>query len=77
MESLTLPLKTPLQKNLNTAFKYHYLRHTYGTQLAMLNTPTHVLCKQMGHGNIHVTEKYYIALSKTGVDVLKNNLEKL
>lgn len=58
-------------------FKYHYLRHTYGTQLAMLNTPTHVLCKQMGHGNIHVTEKYYIALSKTGVDVLKNNLEKL
>ena len=58
-------------------FKYHYLRHTYGTNLAMLNTPTHVLCKQMGHGNIHVTEKYYIALSKLGVDVLKKNLEQL
>ena len=36
-------------------FKYHYLRHTYGTQLAVLNTPTHILCNQMGHGNIHVT----------------------
>ena len=29
-------------------FKYHYLRHTYGTRLAMLNTPMHILCNQMG-----------------------------
>ena len=58
-------------------FKYHYLRHTYGTQLAVLNTPTHILCNQMGHGNIHVTEKYYIAVSKNGIDALTDNLEKL
>ena len=43
----------------------------------MLNTPTHKLCKQMGHGNIHVTEKYYIAMSKDGVDILKEHLAKL
>lgn len=58
-------------------FKYHYLRHTYGTQLAVLNTPTHLLCNQMGHGNIHVTERYYIALSRNGIEVLKRNLEQL
>ena len=58
-------------------FKYHFLRHTYGTQLAMMNTPLHVLCKQMGHGNTKVTEKYYIAVSKLGVDTLKKNLEQL
>ena len=58
-------------------FKYHFLRHTYGTQLAMMNTPLHVLCKQMGHGSTKVTEKYYIAVSKLGVDTLKKNLEQL
>ena len=63
------------RKGIN--FKYHFLRHTYGTQLAVLNTPTHLLCNQMGHGNIHVTERYYIALSKNGIDVLRKNLEQL
>lgn len=66
-----------IQEQFGFAFKYHYLRHTYGTQLAMLNTPTHILCKQMGHGNIHVTEKYYIAVSKDGVEILKDHLAKL
>lgn len=63
------------KKGIN--FKYHYLRHTYGTHLAVMNTPTHLLCNQMGHGSIHVTELYYIALSKEGIEVLKNNLERL
>ena len=58
-------------------FKYHYLRHTYGTLMAEQNTPTHLLCDQMGHGNIHVTQRYYLAVSETGVEVLKNNLNQL
>lgn len=66
-----------LKSEYGIAFKYHYLRHTYGTHLAVMNTPAHLLCNQMGHGNIHVTEKYYIALSKAGIDVLKRNLEQL
>lgn len=59
------------------AFKYHYLRHTYGTLMAEMNTPTHLLCNQMGHGNIQVTQRYYIAISKTGIDLLKENLNRL
>ena len=58
-------------------FKYHYLRHTYGTRMAEMNTPTHLLCNQMGHGNIKVTQRYYIALSKTGIEILQSNLNQL
>lgn len=58
-------------------FKYHYLRHTYGTKLAEMNTPTHLLCNQMGHASIKVTEKYYLTISDRGKEILKNNLNKL
>lgn len=66
-----------IKEKLKIQFKYHFLRHTYGTLMAEMNTPTHLLCNQMGHGNIHVTQKYYIAISKTGVDILQNNLNQL
>lgn len=66
-----------LKGKYNISFKYHYLRHTYGTTMAEMNTPTHLLCNQMGHGNIQVTQRYYIALSKTGIDILKSNLNQL
>ena len=42
--------------------------------LATLNTPAHILCSQMGHGNIQVTQHYYIAFSQRGVQLLKENL---
>ena len=58
-------------------FKYHYLRHTYGTVLAEMNTPAHILCNQMGHGSINVTQQYYIAVSKRSIDTLRENLEKI
>ncbi len=66
-----------IQEQLKIPFKFHYLRHTYGTMMADLNTPTHLLCDQMGHGNIHVTQKYYLALSETGVDILNENLNRI
>lgn len=59
------------------AFKYHYLRHTYGTYLAELNTPLHILCNQMGHANSQVTQRYYIAMSENGIKELVNNLERI
>lgn len=62
---------------LRIDFKYHYLRHTYGTMLAEMNTPTHLLCNQMGHGNIHVTQRYYLAISQGGIDVLRDKLNQL
>lgn len=65
-----------LQEKHNITFKYHYLRHTYGTRLAVLNTPTHLLCNQMGHSGSHVTQRYYIAISEDGIQELVSNLEK-
>ena len=66
-----------IKSKLGINFKYHFLRHTFGTMMAEMNTPTHLLCNQMGHGNIHVTQRYYLAISKSGTDILKDNLNKL
>lgn len=66
-----------IKEVLSINFKYHYLRHTYGTRMAELNTPEHLLCNQMGHGHIHVTQRYYLAVSKTGVDVLRDKVNQL
>ena len=66
-----------LQHEHNLMFKYHYLRHTYGTNLATLNTPEHLLCNQMGHTSSRVTHAYYVAISEQGIDELINNLEKI
>ena len=66
-----------LQGEHGIMFKYHYLRHTYGTNLAALNTPEYLLCNQMGHANSNVTHKYYVAISEKGVDELLKNLEKM
>ena len=66
-----------IKEKLGINFKYHYLRHTYGTNLANLNTPSHILRAQMGHANINVTMKYYLAVSDSGIDILKKNLSAM
>lgn len=66
-----------IKEQFNIDFKYHHLRHTYGTLMAEMNTPAHLLCNQMGHGNIHVTQLYYLAVSETGIETLKKNLNQL
>lgn len=66
-----------IKSELKIDFKYHHLRHTYGTRLAEMNTPTHILCNQMGHASGKVTERYYLAVSKPGIDVLTNNLNAM
>ena len=66
-----------IKTKLGIAFKYHYLRHTYGTRLAEMNTPIFMLCNQMGHASSKVTEKYYFGISKRGIDLLLNNLNQL
>lgn len=66
-----------IKAKFGIVFKFHYLRHTYGTLMAEMNTPTHLLCNQMGHSNIHITQRYYIAISSSGVDVLNGNLNRL
>lgn len=66
-----------IKDTLGINFKFHYLRHTYGTKLAEMNTPIFLLCNQMGHASSRVTERYYIGMSKRGIDLLLNNLNKL
>ena len=66
-----------IKAQLHINFKYHYLRHTYGTRMAELNTPTHLLCNQMGHASGKVTERYYLGMTKAGVEGLVENLNKL
>jgi len=66
-----------IKENLGIDFKYHYLRHTYGTRLAEQNLPTHLLCNQMGHASSRVTEKYYIAISKCGTEIIREMLKGL
>ncbi|MBO5111353.1 MAG: site-specific integrase [Clostridia bacterium] len=66
-----------IKSKLGIKFKYHYLRHTFGTMMAELNTPQHLLCKIMGHGNIHVTQRYYLAVTPTGEELLKDKLNQI
>ena len=66
-----------IKQKLGIQFKFHYLRHTYGTRLAEMNTPTHILCNQMGHASGKVTERYYLAVSKPGIEVLTMNLNAM
>lgn len=66
-----------IKKKENIVFKYHYLRHTYGTTLANLNTPSHILRSQMGHSSINVTMQYYLAISDSGIEILKHNLNQM
>lgn len=66
-----------IKEQLHITFKYHFLRHTYGTTLADMNTPAHILRNQMGHASIKVTQRYYIAVSKSGIEALMNNLTQI
>ena len=58
-------------------FKYHTLRHTFGTKMALMNTPEHILLNQMGHSKSSTTHKYYLAMSEEGVAELKKNINNL
>ena len=66
-----------IKSEFGIQFKYHYLRHTYGTMMAELNTPLHLLCNQMGHGHIHVTQRYYLAVSEDSITIVRNNANQL
>ncbi len=66
-----------IKKTLKIDFKFHYLRHTFGTRMALANVPQYLLCNQMGHGNINVTGKYYLGENKDSYAVLKKCVDQL
>lgn len=64
-------------KKLGIEFRYHNLRHTYGSRMANAGIPQHLLLKMMGHGNIQVTQQYYLGINDEGIDIIKKKLEKM
>lgn len=64
-----------LERNAISKAQYDKSLHDLTVKMGMaeLNTPQHLLCNQMGHAHIHVTQLYYLAVTKGGVDVLQNN----
>lgn len=76
-------IKKPVEKRMTFAEVYQEYCEmgrsgkAYGTRLAELNTPTHILCNQMGHASGKVTERYYLAVSKSGIDILVRNLNAI
>ena len=69
--------KKYIERQHKTLFKFHNLRHTYGTKMALMNTPEHILLNQMGHSKSTTTHKYYLAMSEEGLNALMENLNRL
>lgn len=42
---------------------FHAYRHTFATKLSMSGTPIEVTAKLLGHSDISITAKYYVAIS--------------
>lgn len=64
-------------KKIGIEFRYHNLRHTYGSRMANAGIPQHLLLKMMGHGNIGVTQQYYLGMNDESIDIIKKKLEEI
>ena len=52
-------------------YRYHTLRHTHATQLALQGVPSLLLMRRLGHSKIDVTLKYYISTTYYADDMVK------
>lgn len=66
-----------IKESFNIHFKFHYLRHTYATNLAIMNMPNFLLCRLMGHSSIHITQKYYTGKTFKTSEMIKKLVNKL
>lgn len=64
-------------KKRGIEFRYHNLRHTYGSRMANAGVPQHLLLKMMGHGNIGVTQQYYLGINDESIDIIRKKLEEM
>lgn len=64
-------------KKRRIEFRYHNLRHTYGSRMANAGVPQHLLLKMMGHGSITVTQQYYLGINDEGIDIIRKKLDDL
>lgn len=60
-----------IEKRCGFSFRYHDLRHTYGSALAAAGIPEHILARQMGHGSTRVTHQYYIGMTQRAADAVR------
>ena len=52
---------------IKPAIRFHDLRHTYGSTLAMKGVPMAVIASQLGHADTRMTERHYAHLSPSYV----------
>ena len=64
-------------KKLGIEFRYHNLRHSYGSRMANAGVPQHLLLRMMGHGSIQVTQQYYLGINDEGIDIIRKKLEEM
>ena len=50
-----------IESDTGIDFKYHHLRHTFASRLALRNCPLNLLMDIMGHLKIETTKKYYLS----------------
>ena len=63
---------------IKPAIRFHDLRHTYGSALAMKGVPMGVIAKQLGHAGTRMTEKHYAHLSPSYIaDTIRANFPDL
>ena len=72
---LVAALKPPF---VSEASKFHVLRHTHGSMLAMRGVPMAVIARQLGHADTRMTEKHYAHLAPNYVaDVIRSSFPNL
>jgi len=53
--------------NITPAIRFHDLRHTHGSTLAMKGVPLAVIAAQLGHADTRMTERHYAHLSPSHI----------
>ena len=65
-----------IKEKFKFVFHYHYLRHTYATNMALKGLPAHLLCNQMGHSKIDTTNRYYTGTTKEAINMIRDKLNE-
>ncbi|MEQ9567457.1 MAG: tyrosine-type recombinase/integrase, partial [Pseudomonadales bacterium] len=63
---------------IKPAIRFHDLRHTHGSTLAMKGVPMAVISAQLGHSDTRMTERHYAHLSPSYVaETIRASFPKL
>lgn len=68
---------TKVKSETGIDFHFHALRHTNASMLAARNIPITILSEHLGHANINIAQKYYIASTELAHERLKQALNEI